>query len=64
MIETLIFTMLIIAIAVALLCIKILVKKNGQFSSQHIHDNPGMRKQGIKCVMDQDKMAREEGKAY
>ena len=57
-------SVLIIAICVALLCVKIILRKNGQFSSQHIHDNPGLRKKGIHCVIDQDKEARQAGKAY
>ncbi|MBQ7663588.1 MAG: hypothetical protein IJS48_09530 [Prevotella sp.] len=60
MIETLIFTTLIIAIAMAFLCIKVLLKKNGTFSSQHIHDSEAMRERGIHCVMDQDKEARQK----
>ena len=60
MIETLLLGMLIIAICMALLSIKLLFKKNGRFSSQHIHDNPGLRKQGIHCVIDQDKEARRK----
>lgn len=64
MIETLLLSVLIIAIGVALLCVKIILRKNGQFSSQHIHDNPGLRKKGIHCVIDQDKEARQAGKAY
>lgn len=64
MIETLLLTVLIIAIAMALLCVKVLLKKNGRFSSQHMHDNPGLRKQGIHCVMDQDREARQRNGAY
>ncbi len=64
MLETLLLSVLIIAICVALLCVKIILRKNGQFSSQHIHDNPGLRKKGIHCVIDQDKEARQAGKAY
>ena len=64
MIETLLLTVLIIAIAMALLCEKVLLKKNGRFSSQHVHDNPGLRKQGIHCVMDQDREARQRNGAY
>ena len=60
MIETLLLSMLIIAIAVALLCVKLIVRKNGKFSSQHIHDNPALRKLGIHCVIEQDRKAREE----
>ena len=58
MIETLLLSMLIIAIAVALLCVKLIVRKNGKFSSQHIHDNPTLRKLGIHCVIEQDREAR------
>ncbi len=56
--------MLIIAICIALLSIKLLLKKKGKFSSQHIHDNPGLRKQGIHCVIDQDKEARAKQRAF
>ena len=58
MTETLALSLLIIAIAVALLYVKMIFRKNGTFSSQHIHDNPGLRKQGIHRVIDQDKEAR------
>jgi len=56
--------MLIIAIVIALLSIKVIVKKNGRFSSQHIHDNEALRKKGIHCVLDQDREARSKGKAF
>jgi len=62
MAETLILTVLIIAIAVALLSVKVLLKRNGKFSSQHIHDNPALRKLGIHCVLDQDREARGRGR--
>ncbi|ERJ98890.1 hypothetical protein HMPREF1218_0662 [Hoylesella pleuritidis F0068] len=39
-------------------------KKGSKFSSQHIHDNAGLRRKGIHCVIDQDREARAEGKAY
>lgn len=54
----------VVAVAFALLSIKVLLKRNGKFSSQHVHDNPGLRKQGIHCVMDQDCEARERNGAY
>lgn len=57
-------SVLIIAICMALFCVKAIFKKNGKFSSQHVHDNPGLRKQGIHCVVDQDREAREANKAY
>jgi hypothetical protein len=64
MLETLLFSMLIIAIAIALLSVKVIVKKNGKFSSQHIHDNEALRKKGIHCVIDQDREARSNDKAF
>lgn len=54
----------VVAVAFALLSIKVLLKRNGKFSSRHVHDNPGLRKQGIHCVMDQDREARERNGAY
>ena len=63
MIETLLCTVLIIAIAMILLCVRVILKKNGSFQSQHIHDNAALRKQGIHCVIDQDREARMKSQA-
>jgi len=64
MIKIMLLSVLIIAICMALLSIKVIFKKNGKFSSQHVHDNPGLRKQGIHCVIDQDREARAVDRAY
>ncbi len=64
MVEVLLLSVLIIAISVALLSIKVIIRKNGRFTSQHIHDSPAMRKKGIHCVIGQDKEARKAGRAY
>jgi hypothetical protein len=64
MIRTLLFTVLIIAICVALLSVKVIFKKDGRFESQHIHDSKAMQDRGIHCVMDQDREARAQNKAY
>lgn len=64
MIKTLLLSVLIIAIAVVLLCLNILLKKNGRFPSMHIHDSDEMKKRDIHCVMDQDKEARKKNKFY
>ena len=63
MIETLFITVLIIAICITLLCVKVIFKKNGKFSSQHIHDSKAMKDRGIHCVMDQGREARKRGGA-
>ena len=64
MIETLILTVLIIAIAMVLMSVKVILKKNGKFESQHIHDSAAMKERGIHCVIDQDREGREADKAY
>ena len=59
--ETLLATVLIIAIAVILLSVGVILRKNGRFPSMHIHDSEAMKERGIHCVMDQDKEARAKG---
>ena len=64
MLKTIAITVLIIAICIALLSVKVIFKKDGKFSSQHIHDSKALRDQGIHCVLDQDREAREANKAF
>ncbi len=64
MMETLLLSVLIIAIAVALLCVKLLVRRQGTFTSIHIHDSKAMKERGIDCVAEQDKAAQSGGKAF
>ena len=59
MFKTLLFTLLIIAISVALLAIKVIIKKNGRFPNTHVGGNKEMRRRGIKCVQSQDRDARK-----
>lgn len=58
MIETLLLSVLIIAISVALLSVRVILLKDGRFKSFHIHDSQAMKDRGIHCVIDQDKEAR------
>ena len=60
MIETLLFSTLIIAIAMVFFLVRVLFVKQGEFKSQHIHDSEAMRERGIHCVMDQDREMREQ----
>ena len=60
MFKTLLFTLLIIAICVALLAIKVIIKKNGRFPNTHVGGNKAMRQRGIKCVQSQDWDARRD----
>jgi hypothetical protein len=59
MIETLLISTLIIAIAMAFFLVRVLCVKDGTFKSQHIHDSEAMRERGIKCVMEMDREMRE-----
>lgn len=60
MFKTLLFTLLIIAISIALLAIKVIIKKNGRFPNTHVGGNKEMRRRGIKCVQSQDRDARRQ----
>lgn len=58
MVANLLLAVLIIAIAVILLSVKVILKRGGRFSSQHIKDSPALRQKGIGCVIDQDREER------
>ena len=58
MVKTLFVSIVIIAAGMLLLLVKVLLKRNGTFSSQHIHDSKAMKERGIHCVMDQDREMR------
>lgn len=62
MLELTIIITLIIAIAVVFLCVKVIFRHNGAFTSQHIHDSEAMRERGIHCVMDQDREMRQRSR--
>lgn len=64
MLKTLLLSMLIIAICIALMSVKLIFQKNGKFDSMHIHDSDAMKERGIHCVVDQDKEARKHNKAF
>ena len=55
MLETLLISALIIAIAMIFFLVRVLFTKQGEFKSQHIHDSEAMKERGIHCVMDQDR---------
>lgn len=60
MVAKLLLGVLIIAIAVILMSVRVIIKHNGTFSSQHIKDNPALRRKGIGCVIDQDREERQK----
>ena len=62
MVKTLLLTTLIIAIGMLFLCVKLVFRRNGSFSSQHIHDSQAMKDRGIHCVIDQDREMRTKSR--
>lgn len=60
MTQALLVSGLLLAVGMALLLVKVLGRKNGTFSSQHIHDSQAMKDRGIHCVMDQDREMRQK----
>jgi len=60
MIESILISVLLLVVGMALLLVKVLGRKDGKFSSQHIHDSEAMRERGIHCVMDQDREMRNK----
>ena len=53
-----------VLIAVLLLSVGVIFRKDKQFRSQHISENKRMREKGIRCVVSQDREAKnvERGK--
>ena len=59
MLKIILFTLLIVAICMALLSVKILLKKNGRFPNSHVSGNKAMRQRGIGCLQSQDREAQK-----
>ena len=62
MLKTILITMLIVAICIALLSVKIILEKNGRFPNIHVGGNKEMQKRGIGCAQSQDRAARKPNK--
>ena len=62
MIESLLSSIVLLIAGMGLLLVKVLGRRDGKFSSQHIHDSEAMRQRGIHCVMDQDREMRAQKK--
>ena len=50
-----------IAVAMLLLCVGVIFRKDHSFRSQHIHENPRMKQDHIHCAIAEDKIARKRG---
>ncbi len=60
MLETILITLLIVAICVILLGVKVFFVKGGRFPNGHVSGNKAMRERGIGCIQSQDREARKK----
>ena len=56
----LIISIVLLLAAVSLLSVRVILKKNGRFSSQHISQSKIMRERGIHCAVSQDREAKQQ----
>ena len=54
MLKIFIFCVIIIGIAVLLMSVRILLKKNGRFVKTHVSQSNAMRDRGVTCVQSQE----------
>ncbi len=60
MLDTLLISLLIVAICVLLLGIKVFFVKGGRFPNMHVSGNKALRDKGIGCVQSQDREAQRK----
>lgn len=60
MLETLLITLVIVAICVVLLGVKIFFVKGGKFPNMHVSGNKALRDKGIGCAQSQDREAQRK----
>lgn len=49
----------VLALAMILLSIGVILRKDHSFRSQHIHQNKRMKEDGIHCALSEDKLERK-----
>ena len=54
MVKVFIYCVIIVGVAVLLMSVRILLKKNGRFVKTHVSQSKAMRERGITCVQSQD----------
>lgn len=52
--------LVLLAVAMALLCVNIILRKNGTFRSQDVGQSRAMRERGIQCTQAQDRLAQKD----
>lgn len=62
MLNTILITLLIVAVCIILLSVKVLFVKGGKFPNGHVSGNKAMQKRGIGCVQSQDREAQQKSR--
>ncbi len=60
MLDTILITLLIVAICVLLLGVKVFFVRGGRFPNTHVSGNKALRDKGIGCVQSQDRAAQRK----
>lgn len=60
MLKLVLVTFGIVALSVVLLCVRILLERNGKFGTSHVGDSRELRQKGIHCVQSMDAIERRE----
>ncbi len=60
MLETVLITLLIVAICILLLGVKVFFVKGGKFPNTHVSGNAALRRKGVGCIQSQDREARHK----
>jgi len=60
--KTILLTIGVIAVAMILLSVGVILRKDHSFRSQHIHQNKRMKEDGIHCALSEDKLSRKKRK--
>lgn len=60
MLDTILITLLIVAICVLLLGVRVFFVKGGKFPNTHVSGNKALRDKGIGCIQSQDREARRK----
>ena len=55
---SILFAVAAVGIAIALMCVRIIVKKNGTFHSEDVGQSKAMRERGVGCTRSQDRQAQ------
>lgn len=60
MLKLLLLSTIVIGLSIIMMCIGMILKKNGSFPKTHVSQNKELRKRGITCVQSQDYASRHK----